>query len=60
MAEVSLSGKIKRKMTLVPIDKDRSSGMPRAIFINNYLWVSWTDSNQVRLGRLKANIETSD
>ena len=60
MAEVSLFGKIKRKMTLVPIDEDRSSGMPRAIFINNYLWVSWTDSNQVRLGRLKANIETSD
>ena len=56
MAEVSLFGKIKRKMTLVPIDEDRSSGMPRAIFINNYLWVSWTDSNQVRLGRLKANI----
>ena len=60
MAEVSLFGKIKRKMTLVPIDEDRSSGMPRAIFINNYLWVSWTDSNQVRLGRLKANIETGD
>ena len=60
MAEVSLSGKIKRKITLVPIDKDRSSGMPRAIFINNYLWVSWTGSNQVRLGRLKANIETGD
>ena len=60
MAEVSLFGKIKRKMTLVPIDEDRSSGMPRAIFINNYLWVSWTDSNQVRLGRLRANIETSD
>ena len=60
MAEVSLFGRIKRKMTLVPIDEDRSSGMPRAIFINNYLWVSWTDSNQVRLGRLKANIETSD
>ena len=60
MAEVSLFGKIKRKMTLVPIDEDRSRGMPRAIFINTYLWVSWTDSNQVRLGRLKANIETSD
>ena len=60
MAEVSLFGKIKRKMTLVPIDEDRSSGMPRAIFSNNYLWVSWTGSNQVRLGRLKANIETSD
>ena len=60
MAEVSLSGKIKRKITLVPIDKDRSSGMPRAIFSNNYLWVSWTGSNQVRLGRLKANIETGD
>ena len=60
MAEVSLSGKIKRKITLVPIDKDRSSGMPRAIFNNNYLWVSWTGSNQVRLGRLKANIETGN
>ena len=60
MAEVSLSGKIKRKITLVPIHKDRSSGMPRAIFSNNYLWVSWTGSNQVRLGRLKANIETGD
>lgn len=60
MAEVSLSGKIKRKITLVPIDKDRSSGMPRAIFSNNYLWVSWTGSNQVRLGRLKTNIETGD
>ena len=60
MAEVSLSGKIKRNITLVPIDKDRSSGMPRAIFSNNYLWVSWTGSNQVRLGRLKANIETGD
>ena len=60
MAEVSLSGKIKRKITLVPIDKDRSSGMPLAIFSNNYLWVSWTGSNQVRLGRLKANIATGD
>ena len=60
MAEVSLSGKIKRKITLIPIDKDRSSGMPRAIFSNNYLWVSWTGSNQVRLGRLKTNIETGE
>ena len=55
MAEVSLTGEIKRKITLAPIDENRSSGIPSAIFTNDSLWVSWTDSNQVRLGRLKTD-----
>ena len=55
LAQVSLDGKIKRKMTLTPIDGSRSSGMPRAIFSGGYLWVSWTDTNQVRIGRLKTD-----
>ena len=59
MAEVSLAGEIKRNIILTPIDKNRSSGIPRAIFINDSLWVSWTDSNQIKLGRLKADIEIS-
>ena len=55
MAEVSLAGEIKEMTTLTQIDETRSSGMPRAIFSGNYLWVSWTDSNQIQLGRLKAD-----
>ncbi len=55
LAQVSLDGKIKRKTALTPIDGSRSSGMPRAIFSGGYLWVSWTDTNQVRLGRLKTD-----
>ena len=55
LAQVSLDGKIKRKTILTPIDGSRSSGMPRAIFSGGYLWVSWTDTNQVRLGRLKTD-----
>ena len=55
LAQVSLDGKIKRKTTLTPIGGSRSSGMPRAIFSGGYLWVSWTDTNQVRLGRLKTD-----
>ena len=59
MAKVSLAGEIKRNMILAPIDESRSSGIPRAIFINDSLWVSWTDSNQIKLGRLKTDIEIS-
>ena len=55
LAQASLDGEIKRKITLIPIDGSRSSGMPRAIFSGGYLWVSWTDTNQVRLGRLKTD-----
>ena len=55
LAQVSLDGKIKRNTILTPIDGSRSSGMPRAIFSGGYLWVSWTDTNQVRLGRLKTD-----
>ena len=54
LAQVSPLGEIKRKITLTPVDGNRSSGIPRVILSSDYLWVSWTDSNQVRLGRLKA------
>jgi hypothetical protein len=53
MAEVSLQGEIVRQTTLSTIDGNRSSGIPRAILNGGYLWVTWTDSNRIRLGRLK-------
>jgi hypothetical protein len=53
LAEVSPSGEIRRKTTLSPMDGNRFSGMPRAILSGGYLWVTWTDSNRIRLGRLK-------
>ena len=53
MAQVSPAGKIERRTTLAPIDKNRSSGMPRAVVSGGYLWVTWTGKNRVRLGRLK-------
>ena len=55
LAQVSPAGEIKRKITLTPIDGNRSSGMPRVILSSGYLWVSWTDSNRIRLGRVKAD-----
>jgi len=55
LAQVSPTGEIKRKITLTPIDGNRSSGMPRVILSSGYLWVSWTDSNRIRLGRVKAD-----
>ena len=53
MAQVSPAGKIERRTTLAPIDKNRSSGTPRAVVSGGYLWVTWTGKNRVRLGRLK-------
>ena len=53
LAQVSPTGEIMLKTTLAPIDGNRSSGMPRAIISSGYLWMSWTDSNRIRLGRLK-------
>jgi len=55
LAQVSPAGEIKRKITLTSIDGNRSSGMPRVILSSGYLWVSWTDSNRIRLGRVKAD-----
>ena len=55
LAQVSPTGEIKRKITLTSIDGNRSSGMPRVILSSGYLWVSWTDSNRIRLGRVKAD-----
>ena len=53
LAEVSLVGEIVHHSTLTTINANRSSGMPRAIISKGYLWLSWTDSNTIRLGRLK-------
>lgn len=53
LAQVSPTGEIMLETALAPIDGNRSSGMPQAIISGGYLWMSWTDSNRVRLGRLK-------
>ena len=53
LAQVSPTGEIILETALAPIDGNRSSGMPQAIISGGYLWMSWTDSNRVRLGRLK-------
>jgi len=54
-AEVSFTGEIKRKKTLTKVDGNRSSGLPRAILSQGYLWVCWTDTNGILLGRLNVN-----
>ncbi len=53
LAEVNRDGEIKSKTALVKIEAARSSGMPRAVFSGGYLWVTWTDAGQVKLGRVK-------
>lgn len=53
LTQVSPAGKTMWRTTLTPINGNRSSGMPRAVFSSGYLWVSWTDTNGIRLGRLK-------
>ena len=53
LANVSSAGEIMGITTLASINGSRSSGMPRVIISKGYLWVSWTDSNNIRLGRLK-------
>ena len=53
LAEVSSSGDIIRKKTLTTVKGNRSSGTPRAIVKSGYLWLSWTDANNIRLGRIK-------
>ena len=58
LAQVSPDGKLVRSATLAPIDGTRSSGMPRAVVSGGYLWVSWTDANRVRLGRVKIGDQT--
>tara|TARA_B100000749_G_scaffold84136_1_gene64087 strand:- start:906 stop:2123 length:1218 start_codon:yes stop_codon:yes gene_type:complete len=58
LAQISHDGKIVRKATLVQINGTRSSGMPQAVFSGGYLWVSWTDANRVRLGRVKIGDQT--
>ena len=55
LAEVSPTGKIKSNRTLTPVKGNRSSGMPRTILSDGFLWVTWTDSNRIRLGRIKVN-----
>jgi hypothetical protein len=55
LAQVHPSGEIKRQSILAPIKGNRSSGMPRIILCNGYLWVSWTEENRIRLGRLKTS-----
>ena len=55
LAQVSPSGEINQQSILAPIKGNRSSGMPRIILCNGYLWVSWTEENQIRLGRLKTS-----
>ena len=53
LAQVSHQGKLTQKTTLTKIEGTRSSGMPRAVISNGYLWVTWTDANRVQLGRIK-------
>ena len=53
LAEVSPSGDIIRKKTLTTVKGNRSSGTPRAIVKRGYLWLSWTDANNIRLGKIK-------
>jgi hypothetical protein len=53
LAEVTHDGQIKRRATLARIDSGRSSGMPRTVFSNGYLWVSWTSAARVSIGRVK-------
>ena len=57
LAQVSHDGKLVRRATLAKISGDRSSGMPRAIYSGGHLWVSWTDANRVRVGRVKFTAE---
>ncbi len=53
LAQVSHQGKLIHKTTLTKIEGTRSSGMPRAVISDGYLWVTWTDANRVQLGRIK-------
>ncbi|NOX99108.1 MAG: hypothetical protein GXP30_05140 [Verrucomicrobia bacterium] len=53
LAKVNWNGEIKSKTALVKIEGARSSGMPRAVFSDGYLWVTWTDAGRVKLGRVK-------
>ena len=53
LAQVSHQGKLIQKTTLTKIEGTRSSGMPRAVISDGYLWVTWTDANRVQLGRIK-------
>ena len=53
LAQVSHQGKLTQKTTLTKIEGTRSSGMPRAVISDGYLWVTWTDANRVQLGRIK-------
>ena len=55
LAEVSATGNIMSIRSLSRVNGNRSSGMPRTILSDGYLWVTWTDSNRIRLGRLKVN-----
>ncbi|MDB4690987.1 hypothetical protein OAH23_11265 [Verrucomicrobia bacterium] len=55
MAEVSPNGNVRRQEILCTIDASFSSGMPRSILSGDHVWVSWTDSNRIHLGRFKVN-----
>lgn len=56
MAEVASNGNVRRQEILCPIDADFTSGMPRSILSGGYVWVSWTDSNRIHLGRFKVSL----
>jgi len=56
MAEVSPDGKIRRQEILSSIDAVFSSGMPRSVLSGGHVWVSWTDSNRIQLGRFKVSL----
>ena len=53
IAEVSSIGEIIRSLSITKVNANRSSGIPRAITSGGYLWLSWTDSNRISLGRLQ-------
>ena len=55
LAEVSATGNIMSIRSLSRVNGNRSSGMPRTILSDGYLWVTWRDSNRIRLGRIKVN-----
>ena len=55
MAEVTPNGNVRRQEILCALDAGFTSGMPRSILSGGYVWVSWTDSNCIHLGRFKDN-----
>lgn len=53
LAQFTHDGQIESKTTLAHLKSGRSSGMPRSVVSGDYLWVGWTGSSGVRIGRVK-------